>query len=276
LGYYSRCRNLISSARFISQDLDGRFPTTFEDIRQLRGVGPYTAAAISSFAFNLPHAVIDGNVCRVLARIFGVNKPIDSTEGKKIIATLASELLDKDQPGVYNQAIMDFGAVVCKPMTPLCSTCDLNKICLAFRHDSVKELPLKSRRITIKERWFYYLVLSNEDRFIIQQRKARDIWNQLFEFPMIEEKKNVGIEHVLNEATKKGWLKKRKYDVVNISASYRQKLSHQLINALFIQIKQKGKVNLNKDQLWVTKSQLSRFAFPRLISRFIKAAGKSL
>jgi A/G-specific adenine glycosylase len=132
LGYYSRCRNLISTARLISQDLDGRFPTTFDDIRQLRGVGPYTAAAISSFAFNLPHAVIDGNVSRVLARVFGIKKPVDSTEGKKIIVSLAGELLDKNEPGVYNQAIMDFGAVICKPLAPLCSNCIFKKICLAL------------------------------------------------------------------------------------------------------------------------------------------------
>src|SRR4030095_3299602 len=163
LGYYSRCRNLISTARLISQEFDGRFPTTFDDIRQLRGVGPYTAAAISSFAFNLPHAVIDGNVSRVLSRVFEIMKPVDSTEGKKIIVSLAGELLDKDEPGVYNQAIMDFGAVVCKPLVPLCSNCVFKKICLAFRNDHVKKLPLKSKRIIIKERWFYYFVLSEEN-----------------------------------------------------------------------------------------------------------------
>jgi len=275
LGYYSRCRNLISTARLISQDLDGRFPTTFNELRQLRGVGPYTAAAISSFAFNLPHAVIDGNVSRVLARVFGVKKPVDSTEGKKIIAALAGELLDKNYPGVYNQAIMDFGAIVCKPLAPLCSNCVFKKICLAFRNDLVKELPLKSKRIIIKERWFYYLVLSEENRVIIQQRNAKDIWNQLYEFPMIERDEVIKIEDILQEAAELGWLKNKKYEVIDISPAYKQRLSHQLINARFIQIKLKGKANLNKGQLLLTTTQLSKFPFPRLINHYLKATGKS-
>ena len=126
MGYYTRCRNLIATARFISKDLKGKFPSTYEEIFSLKGIGPYTAAAISSFAFNLPHAVVDGNVFRVLARVFGINKAIDSTEGKKEFTALANELLDKKQPGFYNQAIMDFGAVVCKP-APLCTTCVFKK-----------------------------------------------------------------------------------------------------------------------------------------------------
>jgi len=274
LGYYSRCRNLISTARLISQDLDGRFPTTFDDIRQLRGVGPYTAAAISSFAFNLPHAVIDGNVSRVLARVFGIKKPVDSTEGKKIIVSLAGELLDKNEPGVYNQAIMDFGAVVCRPLVPLCSNCVFKKICLAFRNDHVKTLPLKSKRIIIKERWFYYFVLSEENRVVIQQRNAKDIWNQLYEFPMIERKAAIKIEDILPEAEELGWLKNKKYNVISISPAYKQRLSHQVINARFIQIKLKGKANLNQDQLLLTASQLSKFPFPRLINHYLRATDK--
>jgi A/G-specific adenine glycosylase len=275
LGYYSRCRNLISTARFISEDLGGRFPRTFDDIRQLRGVGPYTAAAISSFAFNLPHAVIDGNVSRVLSRVFGINKPIDSTEGKKIIASLAGQLLDKNEPGVYNQAIMDFGAVVCKPVAPLCSACVFKKICLAFRNDHVKKLPLKSKRILIKERWFYYFVLSHENRLVIQQRTANDIWNQLYEFPLIEGNETKKIENIINEAVKSGWLKNRRYAVINISPAYKQRLSHQLINARFIQIKLNGKANLKDDQLLVTSTQLTRFPFPRLINEYLNEPGKS-
>ena len=188
LGYYSRCRNLIDTARFISKELDCRFPNSYQSIRELKGVGPYTAAAISSFAFNLPHAVVDGNVSRVLSRVFGIEKPVDSTEVKKYLSTLAEELLDKKQPGIYNQAIMDFGAVVCKPSIPLCSICPFNKTCFAFLNDKVKKLPVKSKRITIKERWFYYLVIEGENGVIIQQRKSKDIWNQLYEFPMIERK----------------------------------------------------------------------------------------
>jgi len=275
LGYYSRCRNLISTARLITQDLDGRFPTTFDDIRQLRGVGPYTAAAISSFAFNLPHAVIDGNVSRVLSRVFGIKKPIDSTEGKKIIASLAGQLLDKNEPGVYNQAIMDFGAIVCKPLAPLCSICELKKICLAFRNDHVKELPVKSKRTLVRERWFYYFVLSEKNRVVIEQRNAKDIWNQLYEFPKIERKRTIKIEDILHEAVELGWLKNKKYDLISISPAYTQRLSHQLINARFIQIILRGKANVKKQQLLVTTTQLGKFPFPRLIRDYLKGDTES-
>ena len=276
LGYYSRWRNLIFTARFIAKELDGQFPTSFQEIRQLRGVGPYTAAAISSFAFDLPHAVVDGNVSRVLSRVFGIKEPVDSTEGKKLISMLAGKLLDKDQPGVYNQAIMDFGAVVCKALSPLCSDCVFNKQCLAFLSQNVKNLPVKSKRITIRERWFYYLLISEENRFIIQQRKAKDIWNQLYEFPLIEGKKTAKIGDVLLRADELGWLKKGKYDVVSISPAFQQRLSHQLINAQIIQVNLKAKAKLDKDQQWVTTNQLSKFPFPRVINHYLKTREKSI
>lgn len=146
LGYYTRCRNLIASARFVAKEKKGKFPDSYEEIKALKGVGPYTAAAISSFAFNLPHAVVDGNVFRVLARVFGIDKPTDTTEGKKYFTQLAEELLDKKRPGLYNQAIMDFGAMICKPASPLCATCCFKKHCIAFQRDRINELPVKEKK----------------------------------------------------------------------------------------------------------------------------------
>ena len=137
LGYYTRCRNLIATARYISKELKGKFPSSYEDILALKGIGPYTAAAISSFAFNLPHAVVDGNVFRVLARIFGIDIPVDSAAGKNFFTILANELLDAKQPGLFNQAIMDFGAVQCKPAAPLCTTCVFKKTCAAFLQNKI-------------------------------------------------------------------------------------------------------------------------------------------
>ena len=270
LGYYSRCRNLISSARFISKELDCRFPNSYQSIMELKGVGPYTAAAISSFAFNLPHAVVDGNVSRVLSRVFGIEKPVDSTEVKKYLSTLAEDLLDKKQPGIYNQAIMDFGAVVCKPLAPLCSICPFNKTCFAFLNGKVKKLPVKSKRITIKERWFYYLVFEQENGVIIQQRNAKDIWNQLYEFPLIERKGDAKSVNILEEAVKLGLLKKGKYEVVHISTLYKQRLSHQLISGRFIKIKLREKIKLKEDKLQVTAGQLKKFPFPRFINQYLK------
>jgi len=205
LGYYSRCRNLLATARFIADELDGKFPDSYEEILKLKGIGPYTAAAISSFAFNLPHAVVDGNVFRVLARVFGIFTATDSTEGKKYFTALANQLLDKKKAGIYNQAIMDFGATVCKPMAPRCSHCPFNKVCYAYLNKKINELPVKEKKISIRKRWFYYLVLEHKDQLAVRERTAKDIWQQLYEFPMIENAQDIEQEKVLAKAEKQNW-----------------------------------------------------------------------
>lgn len=269
LGYYTRCRNLIATARYISNDLKGVFPNSYEKIKDLKGIGPYTAAAISSFAYNLPHAVVDGNVFRVLSRVFGIDKPIDSTEGKKYFTQLANEVLDKKQPGIYNQAIMDFGAVVCKPGAPLCNDCLFNKTCFAFLNNRVNELPVKEKRISIKKRWFYYLVIEHENKTTIQQRTGKDIWNQLYEFPMVETTKEEPTKKVIAQAEKLGFLQLKSYEVIAISPLFRQQLSHQLIAGRFIKIKLTKKESLNNGRLWVSKNQLKKLAFPKFINHYL-------
>ena len=272
LGYYSRCRNLIAAARYISRELKGKFPSTYEEIMALKGVGPYTASAISSFAFNLPHAVVDGNVFRVLSRVFGITKPIDSTDGKKYFTQLANDLLDKKTPGIYNQAIMDFGAVICKPAAPLCSTCILNTTCFAFLNQKINMLPVKEKRISIKKRWFYYLVIEHENEIAVQQRTGKDIWNQLYEFPMMEMEKETSIKVILQEAEKSGWLPKKKYEMVTISPLFKQQLSHQLIAGQFIRIKLKKKDILKIGVIWAKTNQLKKFAFPKFINQYFDNA----
>lgn len=274
LGYYTRCRNLISAARYISKELNGKFPSTYEEINALKGVGPYTASAISSFAFNLPHAVVDGNVFRVLARIFGIVKPIDSTEGKKYFTRLANELLDKKQAGVYNQAIMDFGAVVCKAAAPLCAGCVFNKTCFAFQKRKVNDLPVKEKKIRIKKRWFYYLVMEREKEIAIRQRTGKDIWNQLYEFLMIEKEQETSIGAILQEAEKSGWLSKKRYEVATISPLFKQQLSHQLIAGQFIKIKVQENDVANMNILWVKTRQLKNYAFPKFITQYLDSAAK--
>ena len=271
LGYYTRCRNLIATARYVSNDLKGQFPATYEEIKGLKGIGPYTAAAISSFAFNLPHAVVDGNVFRVLARVFGISKPTDSTEGKKYFTSLADELLDRKQPGIYNQAIMDFGAVVCKPVAPLCSACMFNKTCFAFHHNKINELPVKEKKISIKKRWFYYLVIEHENKIAIQQRLAKDIWQQLYEFPIIETGKEEGSKKIIAQAEKLNWLQKKNYEIISISPLFKQQLSHQLIAGQFIKIRLTKKLNHNKNITWVTKRELKKFAFPKFINQYLES-----
>ncbi|HEY6437315.1 MAG TPA: NUDIX domain-containing protein, partial [Ignavibacteriaceae bacterium] len=248
--------------------LKGKFPDTYENIKTLKGVGPYTTAAISSFAFNLPHAVVDGNVFRVLSRIYGIYTPVDSTEGKKRFTELANKLLDKKQPGLYNQAIMDFGAVICKP-APVCDQCVFNKTCHAFLHNKINELPVKAKKLSIKKRWFYYLVLEHDGKTAIRQRTGKDIWQQLHEFPMIETEKEKNVKTVLSQVEKKGWLVNKKYEVAAISPLYKQQLSHQLITGQFIEIKLKRKPPVKNDWVWLPKNKLKKFAFPRFINFYL-------
>lgn len=267
LGYYTRCRNLLATARFISKELNGKFPDNYHAIKSLKGVGSYTASAISSFAFNLPHAVVDGNVFRVLARVFGINKPVDTTEGKKYFTALAEELLDKDQPGIYNQAIMDFGAVMCKPANPLCTTCNLRKNCYAFQHNKISQLPIKKKKIRITTRWFYYLVMRDRTTVALRQRVEKDIWHSLYEFPLIETKKETPLKAILQIAHENKWVGKNDFEVTSVSAEIKQQLTHQLIRARFIEIRASKKTS--KELKWVGLNKISSYAFPGLINQFL-------
>ena len=269
LGYYSRCRNLIASAKYIAKELKGQFPDSYENIKALKGVGPYTAAAIASFAYNLPYAVVDGNVFRVLARLFGVHLPIDSTEGKKNFSTLAEDLLDKKLPGKYNQAIMDFGATVCKPVAPLCNKCVFNGSCYANLNSQVGLLPIKDKKPTIKKRWFYYLVLESEEQLAIHKRTHKDIWQGLYEFVLIEATKETSGSVILEQAVGRGWLPRNKFDVANVSKIFRQQLSHQQITGRFITVRIKRQEKMPAKMIWIKKSRLKKYPFPKFINEFI-------
>lgn len=274
LGYYSRCRNLLFTARYISGELKGKFPDSYEEIKSLKGIGPYTAAAISSFAFNLPHAVVDGNVFRVLARVFGLSIPTDSTEGKKVFTVLANELLDKKEPGLYNQAIMDFGAVVCKPAAPLCYSCVFNKKCVAFLESRVDELPVKEKKISIKKRWFYYLVIEYKGHVAIRQRTGKDIWRDLYEFPLIESAAELSRAEIVKEIDKQQGLHAASFELAGVSLLYKQQLSHQLIAGQFILLKLKQKPVADKKNYsnwqWIKKNELGKYAWPGFINQFLK------
>jgi len=185
LGYYNRAKNMHHTAKHITHELNGMFPTTYKEIIKLKGVGEYTAAAISSFCYDEIKAVVDGNVFRLLSRYYGINTPIDKTQGKKEFQELANELIDKSNPGMFNQAIMEFGALQCKPI-PKCEKCPLISSCIAFNEKRTKELPFKTKKIKQKKRYFNFLV-TTDNRFIyIEQRLKKDIWNKLFQFPNIE------------------------------------------------------------------------------------------
>jgi A/G-specific adenine glycosylase len=268
LGYYSRCKNLLASARFIVDFKGGVFPDNYAELLQLKGVGPYTAAAIASFAYNLPHAVVDGNVNRVLSRFFNINTPIDSTIGKVQFASLANDLLDIKNAASYNQAIMDFGAMICKPMLPLCDACVLQKNCRAYEKNRVNTLPVKEKKIVKKVRWFYYIMAEYENKLLIRKRTEKDIWQNLHEFILIESDSPQTSEHVIaSEAFNSVAGKSGK--LVKVSATFKQQLTHQTIHASFFRIKQSKKITPEGVE-WIAKENISSLAFPKLINNYLQ------
>jgi A/G-specific adenine glycosylase len=276
LGYYSRCKNLLATARQVVQQYQGIFPCSYAQILALKGIGPYTAAAISSFAYQLPHAVVDGNVYRVLSRFFGIYTPTDSTMGKKEFTALAAELLPKDQPAAYNQALMDFGATICKPRAALCTNCQLQSRCVAYAQKKVEALPIKEKKLTIKNRFFYYLVAEENNGVWVQRRGAGDIWENLYQFILVEQQEPfLNQQDILNSPAFKALKLGNGTQILSTSAMVKQQLTHQLIQACFLKIQPTISLN-NGPYQWVNKEDLPKLAFPKLISNFLNQKNVSL
>jgi A/G-specific adenine glycosylase len=276
LGYYSRCKNLIATAKYISESLDGLFPETYQEILALKGIGPYTASAISSFAYNLPHAVVDGNVFRVLSRFFGIDTPIDSTEGKKFYGQLAQDLLDKKSPGLYNQAIMDFGATLCKPALPMCHICPLQNKCIAFHENRVDELPVNNKIIRIKIRYFNYLIIEFDNKYYIQKRTKKDIWEGLHEFILKETSSFPEGEQFMRKDILIPIIGNIDFEIQDISNIYLQQLTHQKIKAKFYRIKIYQPLDPERYYLLATKETIRELAFPKIIASLLKEESLSL
>ena len=268
LGYYTRCKNLIATAKFIAKEKKGIFPDSYDEILSLKGIGPYTAAAIASFAFNLPHAVVDGNVFRVLSRFFGIDTATDSTAGKKLFTELAEELLDTKQPGIYNQAIMDFGAVICKPQNPLCTNCPLKNRCTAFLQDKVGLLPVKAGKLTKKLRWFYYFIVEFNGKIYVRKRGSKEIWENLYEFLLFEAERLMTIEEIKETVFFRNIAVKNKADILHVSKMYKQQLTHQTIHGCFIELKVKNEPQF-KDYKPVTYKEFIKLPFPKFITGFL-------
>lgn len=270
LGYYNRCRNLLFTAREIVAKRKGVFPAQYEAILALKGVGPYTAAAIASFAYNLPHAVVDGNVFRVLSRFFGIGTAIDTTEGKKVFTAIADKVLAKKEAGLYNQAIMDFGATVCKPFAPSCSYCPLQKKCVAYTEGKVNHLPVKEKTLHRKHRWFTYFVFSSNGKVLVHERVGKDIWQNLFEFYLLEKEEAIKWE----EATVRNWLLEqwgiRKAALVHISETRVQQLTHQQIKGQFVRVQLAVVPPFLAGYRWVPVKSLSQLAFPKFITSYLQ------
>lgn len=269
LGYYSRARNLHETAKNIVIKYKGLFPKTYVEIRELKGVGDYTAAAIASLAYDLPHAVVDGNVYRVLSRVFGVDLPIDSGEGKKYFQNLANELLPQKEAAIYNQAIMEFGALYCRPVNPDCENCIFNAKCVAFAKQTVSELPFKSKKTKVTDRWFNYVLFQYQNSIYISKRHKKDIWQGLYEFYLIETNKKQKPDALLNSKEFKEIISAKNIVVRSVSHEYKHILSHQNLHTIFyiIQLKQPLKTKLLK---MVNIGSIHKFAFPRLIEKYLK------
>ncbi len=267
LGYYSRARNLHKTAQIIAEKYSGNFPKIHSEILQLKGIGEYTAAAISSFAYNQPYAVVDGNVYRVLSRIFGIETPIDSTSGKKEFAQLAENLLDKKKPGLHNQAIMEFGALQCVPVQPSCGICPLQAVCKAFNLNIVDKLPIKASKTKVRERFFNYFYIQYQDKIFIQKRTEKDIWQNLFELPLVESDR-------LFEATEIAQIELFSnipdIEIDSTSSTFKHILSHQRIFARFFTVKISEKNIVLNNLIEIKKDEIDNFAVSRLTSLFIE------
>lgn len=270
LGYYARCKNMLAAAREITNTYLGKFPDQYEQIKSLKGIGPYTAAAIASFAFNLPYAVLDGNVFRVLSRYFGIETPIDSSTGKKQFDTLAQELLPEGASAEYNQSIMDFGAVVCKPQQPLCEDCPLRKKCVALQQQLVPLLPIKTKKLQIKKRYFNYLLVNYQEQVFIRKRTDSDIWQNLHEFLLIETTAPSDITEIQASETFRDYFRNTGVEIERVSPPFKQQLTHQTIHSQFISITVKKPPVLPGFML-VPRNSLNNYAFPKTITTFLES-----
>lgn len=272
LGYYTRARNLHAAARQVVNEYDGQFPSSYDEILKLKGVGAYSAAAIASFAYSLPYAVVDGNVFRVLARYFGISEAADSTNGKRIFSALAQKLLDKKYPADYNQAIMNFGALVCKPANPSCDACIFKMECVAFSKNAVFDFPVKEKKVTMRNRWFNFLVLENEEEIIVERRDSKDIWKGLYQFPLLESKAPMSGSRFEQHWKRNTFFDGRKLNIRSASGVMRQQLTHQSIHARFFSVKlKKSRLQLPEGWLKVKKTSLAAMAFPVVIRKYLAA-----
>ena len=270
LGYYTRCKNLLYTAREIHSNQKGLFPNNYDDILALKGVGPYTAAAIASFAYNLPYAVLDGNVYRVLSRFFGISEAIDTSKGKAFFNELAEKVLSKKEAGLYNQAIMDFGAVVCKPFSPSCNICPLQKSCVAFKQGSVNRYPVKEKNKERRKRLFYYFLFEYKQSILVHRRMGKDIWQSLFEFYLIESEKRVNWD----ERSILTWISQQigitNAIVLSISSTSVQPLTHQQITGQFIRVQLRSIPEFLAKYSWQPIKKLRKLPFPKLITQYLE------
>ncbi len=267
LGYYTRARNLHKTAQIISNELHGEFPTTYKDLIKLKGVGDYTASAVASICFNKPEAVVDGNVYRVLARIFGITTPINTPAGHREFKTLARLLLDPSQPGIFNQAVMEFGARYCLPQNPDCDPCIFRTHCMAYQKNTVGSLPVKIRPKPVTNRYFNYLVvISDNEKTLLQQRIKKGIWHKLYEFPLIETDEEIELDQLQKMLEYQSFTKNLDLHspVLYNEKPIVHKLSHQHLHTRFWIV---GTTSARDN--FIDISAIENYAVPVLIGNFV-------
>ena len=268
LGYYSRARNMHASAKQIMDLHGGIFPESHSEILKLKGIGTYTAAAIASFAFDQSFPVLDGNVFRFLARYFNIDIPINSPEGKKIFYETVSNCIDKQNPALFNQAIMEFGALQCKPVSPDCSICPLNQSCLARKKNTVDLLPIKIKNKVPKIRHFNYLLIQQGSFIYLKQRTDKDIWKNLYDFPLIETTEKQDAQSLTQEPAWIDILQKRKWSLDPNPVFIEHQLTHQSIKALFWRVHVLG--NKELPFMRIAKDQLHTYPISRLLEKYLE------
>jgi A/G-specific adenine glycosylase len=267
LGYYSRARNLHQTAQFIAFELSGNFPESYTKLLELKGVGEYTAAAIASFSFNEAVPVVDGNVFRVLSRYFNIDTDISSSFAKKEFATLAYELMPKESPALFNQAIMEFGALQCVPKNPDCINCVFSPSCAALQKNKVLQLPVKSKKLKVKKRYFNYLVVTDASKnTLIQKRTSKGIWHNLYEFPLIETEKEENFEIIAHQIQLHYFKENKILSISEMNTeSIVHKLSHQHLHIKFWGVRLRDSLCQG-----VNQEQLRQHPFPIVIHNFIE------
>ena len=268
LGYYTRARNMHETAKVIVNEYNGIFPATYAGLLKLKGIGKYTAAAVASMAFNEPVAVVDGNVYRVISRIFGISDSIDSAKGKKVFELKAAELLNTAEPGTHNQALMEFGAMICLPRNPLCSECVLAGICQARISDTIRLLPVKKLKGKSKIRYFNYLFVELNGKTLLKKRNNKDIWHSLYEFPLIESTGPVTFSVLIAHPSWQA-ITGHISAVCEETKTYEHKLTHQTLVCSFTRVNIKSEPR-NHEYILADMNDLNKFAVPRVIEKYLE------
>ncbi len=270
LGYYSRARNLHHAANEIVEKYNGKFPDNYPEVIQLKGIGKYTASAILSYAFALPYAAIDSNAIRIITRYFGIIDETSSISAKNNIELYAKKILDKKNSGIFNQAMMDFGSIICKPKNPECNQCLFNKNCFAFKNNMVELLPFKEKKLIRKTRYFNYLLFISQKNIVITKRNTKDIWKNLYQFPLIESKINFTLHQLIKDSDYLKMISHKPSKIV-VSEIFSQQLTHQIIKTRFFILEMNGLDDIRSEAfINIPVSTLKKYAFPGIIREFLQ------